>query len=131
MSKIPTNNEIGRVILGVVGIATLAAILDKRSSKAKQKRQAAQVAVTPKRQHVIQPRRIDYQQCLRQRWTQSGWQSYVSNRCVNRLNREAGRANPHGQKPQSTSQTGVIALQRAWGGRHPWPRDQRAQSKHR
>lgn len=32
---------------------------------------------------------------------------------------------------QSTSQTGVIALQRAWGGRHPWPRDQRAQSKHR
>lgn len=94
------NNEIGRVILGVVGIATLAAILDKRSSKAKQKRQAAQVAVTPKRQHVIQPRRIDYQQCLRQRWTQSGWQSYVSNRCVNRLNREAGRANPHGQKPR-------------------------------
>lgn len=94
------NDDVGRVILGVVGIATLAAILDKRSSKAKQKPQAEQVTVTHKRQHLVHPRPIDYQQCLRQRWTQSGWQSFVSNRCVNRLNREAGLNNPYGQKPK-------------------------------
>ena len=99
------NGNIGRVILGVAGIAALATLLDQQKPKAQVQARSKVVPAKPKKHRHVQ-QRVDYQQCLRQRWTQSGWQSYVSNRCVNRLNRQFGQASrgynqfnkPYGQR---------------------------------
>ncbi len=89
------DNDVAKIILGVAGIAALAAILDKNDRKATVTQRAKPHHVQRKR-HRQARHRVDYQQCLRQRWTQSGWQTFVSNRCVARLNQTAKAGHGHG-----------------------------------
>lgn len=94
-------NDIAKVIVGLAGVAALAAIINDRD-KNRDKVQAARKqphALTPKHQnqrykerHARQRgRNIDFNQCLRQRWTQAGWETFVSNRCVSRLQAQERR----------------------------------------
>lgn len=90
-----SDNDVAKIVLGVAGIAALAAILDQNNRKVTVTQKAKIHPVQPKRQrHARQ--RVDYQQCLRQRWTQSGWQTFVSNRCVANLNQQANVGRGYG-----------------------------------
>ena len=83
-----------RVLLGLAGVAVLAHVLNKREQRGK----VAPPAVTPRRADLgarHRGARIDYNQCLRQRWVNGGWETFVSNRCVNRLQRHNGLAKGH------------------------------------
>ena len=77
-----------RALLGLAGVAVLAHILSNND------RRKAPAAVTPQRRvhtpHRARAPRIDYSRCLRQRWTNNGWETFVSNRCVHRLQRKHG-----------------------------------------
>lgn len=88
-------NDVARVIVGLAGIAALATILNDRTDRKVEVTRQQPLAVTPKyrgRGHGKRVRhRIDYNQCLRQRWTNAGWETFVSNRCVKRLQRQAHR----------------------------------------
>lgn len=84
-----------RALLGIAGVAVLAHILNNRDRK------RAPKAVTPARRADlparVRPPRIDYSRCMRQRWTDKGWQTYVANRCVTRLQRKHGVIPGHGR----------------------------------
>ncbi len=83
------NRDAGRVLMGLAGVAVLAHVLNK------QKRSERRRATVPARR--VEVPRIDYSQCLRQRWTNNGWQTFVANRCVNRLQRQHGIVPRHGR----------------------------------
>lgn len=80
----------GKLLLGLAGVAVLAHIIDRHG---KRKKAAPAPVVEPRQRHRT---RIDYRQCLRQRWTPSGWEQYVSQRCVNRLQRRDDRPRGRG-----------------------------------
>jgi len=83
--------EAGRVLMGLAGVAILAHALNQKDRRGQAR------AVTP--QNNVQTRRraqrIDYSQCLRQRWARGQWETFVASRCVNRLQRQNGIAAGH------------------------------------
>lgn len=100
-------NDIAKVIVGLAGVAALAAIINDRNDN-REKVQAARNkphALTPKYNHKRQKdrharhraRNVDLNQCLRQRWTQAGWETFVSNRCVSRLQAQERRGRHYNQ----------------------------------
>jgi len=93
-------NDIAKVIVGLAGVAALAAIInDREKNRAKVQITQKQHALTPKHHNRGQKDRrarhrgqnTDFNQCLRQRWTQAGWETFVSNRCVSRLQAQERR----------------------------------------
>jgi hypothetical protein len=65
------DDDIARIIAGLMGIAILGAALNDRDDR--------RPVVTPPRPPVYPPER---RECLRKRWTPNGWVSYYAQNCV-------------------------------------------------
>lgn len=83
-------NDTAKVLTGVVGLAILAHIIDQQNGARRKAAQHQQPALPHRPHRARGGNGPDYSRCIRQQWTNSGWQPILSQRCVARINRRNG-----------------------------------------
>ena len=91
-------NTGAKVFVGLAGLAVLAKILEAERAQRQRDQQAAPAPVPQPRRFApgararqapvdrMQRAGRGYRQCMRQRWTRSGWVSYMDTPCVDAVN---------------------------------------------
>lgn len=80
------NHDISRALLGIAAVALIANEIDKNKKKKAATVQTYQPPAKKKKHVAHKPKpKPKAKQCLRQRWTENGWVTYKSQKCLERL----------------------------------------------